>query len=220
VTGAAPDTARARLEVCVDSAAGARAAALGADRLELCARLEVGGLTPETDLLRSLTDEGTVPVFAMIRPRPGDFVYSPKELAAMEASIDAARDLGAAGLVLGTLHPDGSLDAAALERLLRRADGLPVTFHRAFDGIHRPFEALEVLLELGVARLLTSGDGPRAWEGRDLLRRLVEAAGEELVVMPGGGVRQDHVLELLAATGAREVHSSVVLDLTPTSPPR
>jgi len=202
------------LEVCVDSVQAARAAAAaGADRIEYCARLDLGGTTPVLQELERVLELLELPVFAMVRPRGGDFVHDEPELRAMTEDLKAVRALGVHGVVLGVLGPDGRIDRESLRRLRQEAGDLPLTFHRAFDELERPLEGLETLLELGVDRLLTTGGPPTAWEGREMLQELVRAAGEELVVMPGGGVRQDHVHALLEHTGAREVHSSQVLRL-------
>jgi copper homeostasis protein len=202
------------LEVCVDSLDLAVAAAQGgADRIELCARLDLDGITPTRADLEQALAQVAVPVFAMVRPRAGDFVYTSEELIEAEAQAREAVALGARGLVFGALDRSGSPDLQAVQRILDAAGGLPLTFHRAFDRIRAPHEALESLIDLGVARLLTTGGPPTAWEGREALRELVAQAGERLMVMPGGGVRQGHLHELLERTGAREVHSSVVLQV-------
>ncbi|MFT5474720.1 MAG: copper homeostasis protein [Planctomycetota bacterium] len=202
------------VEVCVDTLVGAiDACSLGAARLEFCAQLELDGLTPTEADLRAVVASVHVPVFAMIRPRAGSFVMSQAEVRVMAGEIAMARNAGAAGVVLGVLSSSGEIDQPSLAALVAAADELPVTYHRAFDGIAAPFQALDVLVRHGVTRLLTAGDGPRAWEGRELLRGLIERAGESLVVMPGGGVRMDHARALVEMTGAREVHSSRFLDL-------
>lgn len=202
------------LEVCTETAAGAaRAVRAGAGRIELCARLDLDGLTPETAELRATLAAVDVPVHAMIRPRAGGFVHTEAELRTMEQAIEQALEAGAHGLVLGALRADGALDLVALARLLRAASHAPVTFHRAFDVVHDPATALEQLVDLGIPRLLTSGGPPTAWEGRAALRELVAQAGERLVVMPGGGVRADHARELAKATLARELHGSIAFRL-------
>jgi copper homeostasis protein len=205
------------LEVCVDSEAAAELASEVAQRLEYCSRLDLGGLTPDPGELRQVVENSGVLVHAMIRPRGGNFVHDDLELTCMERSIDSALDAGAHGLVMGVLDREGCIDVPAMRRLIKRSRGVPVTFHRAFDEIDSPLPALEVLVDLGVKRLLTTGGPPTAWEGREQLARLVQAARDRLVVMPGGGVRLDHVHQLIAATGAREVHSSVALDLQANS---
>ena len=205
---------RPLLEVCVDRVEAAlAAAAAGADRIEFCARLDLGGITPETLELERVLNLLEVPVFAMVRPRGGDFVHDARELRELREDLRAMRECGADGVVLGVLGADGRIAREALASLREEAGELPLTFHRAFDELESPLDGIETLLELGVDRLLTTGGPPTAWEGRDVLRELVQAAGEQLVVMPGGGVRQDHVHALLEHTSAREVHSSQVLVL-------
>lgn len=202
----------------MDSPQAALFASTRADRLEYCADLRSEGLTPNMGELRELVDSSEIPVFSMIRPRPGDFVHAEHELATMERSIEEARDAGAQGVVLGVLNDQNEIEVHAMRRLLRRCEGLEVTFHRAFDGVVDKLRALEILMDLGLDRLLTTGGPASAWEGREMLRDLVSTARERLIVLPGGGVRQDHVHALLEFTGAREVHSSQVLDLAhPTS---
>lgn len=163
--------------------------------------------------LERVLDLLEVPVFAMVRPRGGDFVYDSRELRDLTEDLRAVRERGANGVVLGVLGADGRIARETVTGLREEAGDLPLTFHRAFDELARPLEGIEALLELGVDRLLTTGGPPTAWEGRDVLSELVQAAGDQLVVMPGGGVRQDHVHALLEHTGAREVHSSKVLIL-------
>ncbi len=198
------------LEVCTeDAASAARAVAAGAGRIELCARLDLDGLTPAPDELRRTLEAVEVPVHAMVRPRAGDFVARPGELDPLLRDLEACLEAGAHGLVLGLLTPERRLDLPALERLLAAAGEVPVTFHRAFDRVAEPDRALGELVDLGVARLLTTGGPSTAWEGRAALRELVERAAGRLVVMPGGGVRADHADELAALTGARELHGSV-----------
>ena len=214
---APPD--RIELEVCVDSAEGFAAARRpGVDRIELCSALGLGGVTPSPGLLKtaasffSLSDRPRV--FVMIRPRPGDFVYSEADLAAAEADLAAAWEAGAEGAVLGASRPDGSLDLAALARLKRAAGPLELTLHRAFDLTPDPLAALEQAADLGFARILTSGGAAPALQGADLLARLVRAAGERIQIMPGGGVTPETARTLLFKTGARALHGSF------SAPPR
>jgi len=197
------------LEVCVESA---RAAAIaergGAQRIELCADLSVGGLTPDERLMRATRRACTLPIVAMIRPRPGDFRYGEDELARMEREIDLARQCGMNGLVFGVLDTDGCVEDFAMQLLIERAERLPVTFHRAFDLTPDPGFALDALVELGVARVLTSGHADTALEGATELAGLVDRARGRLAVMPGGGVRAENVAALRRRTGALEFHSS------------
>ncbi len=198
---------RPLLEVCLDSAASAAAAAEGgAERVELCANLLEGGTTPsagEIAVARGTIDIG---LHVMIRPRGGDFCYSALEIDTMLHDLRLARELGADGVVFGALLPDGQIDAKLSARLIEAARPLAVTFHRAFDMCRDPFEGLEVLRELGVERLLSSGQEPHVLEGLELLAALVEAAGEDLIVMPGCGVTPRNAARVARETGARELH--------------
>lgn len=202
--------ARVLLEVCVDSAAGlAAAVAGGADRIELCAALAVGGLSPSPGLLAVAARCG-VPVYAMIRSRAGDFVFGDAEVAVMEADIAAVRDAGLAGVVIGVSRPDGRLDGVVLARLMARAAGLGVTLHRAIDLVPDWAEALDTAVALGVERILTSGRALRAVEGLEALAEAVSRVGDRVVIMPGSGVSVAVVPQILAL-GVREVHASCAL---------
>lgn len=197
------------LEVCVDSLDALQAAqGGGAQRIELCERLDLGGLSPSRDLLEQASAVARVPLMVMVRPRAGDFVYTLAELDAMERELATLRELGVSGAVLGALTTAGDVDRAALERLLRAARPLDVTFHRAFDEARDLFAALDVLMDLGIDRVLTSGGKPDAFAGRGVLRALVERASGRMVVMAGGGVREHNVRSIVAATHVLEVHSS------------
>ncbi len=200
---------RPLVEVAVDSVAAAvMAAELGADRLELCQDLELGGTTPSLGLIEAVRARVTIPMAVMIRPRGGDFVYGPDEVRIMAADIGHAIGAGADGVVVGPLTPSGGIDREGLKRLVAVAGRVPVVFHRAFDVVAEPLEALEVLMAEGVARLLTAGGGATAYEGRGVIGRLVERAGGRLTVIAGGGVTAADVTALVEATGVREVHLS------------
>ncbi len=195
------------LEVAVDDLEGAvAAAAAGAGRLEVCAALSESGLTPSVGLLRGVRARVTVPLFAMVRPRGGGFEYTASELDIMRLDIAACRDAGADGLVFGVLTQTGDVDVDAMRQLLRAAAPLPVTFHRAFDATRDPMHALAVLIDLGCARVLTSGTAATAREGAPMLSQLVRQAGEQIIVVAGGGIRSQTVAPVLA-TGVREVHA-------------
>lgn len=201
-----------RLEICVDDPGGlAEAVAGGADRIELCAALSVGGLTPQPGLIAAAA-ECPLPVFAMIRPRPGDFFFSPAEVRAMKADIRAVREAGLAGIVLGANRPDGRLDAEILADLLAEAAGMEATLHRAVDLTPDPEEAVEAAVGLGFGRILTSGGQARAHEGVDVLARMFRAAAGRLVVMPGSGVTPE-TLSALAGLPLREIHASCAVAL-------
>ncbi len=201
--------AQVLVEVAVDSVAGARAAAAaGAQRLELCAALELGGLTPSLGLLEQVRAAVAVPVFAMVRPRGGDFLYDAGEFAAMVRDVGALRGAGAAGIVSGVLCADGSLDRERMRELKLATGAAAFTCHRAFDLCADAAAALEVLVDLGVPRVLTSGQAATAMAGAAAIRTLVQQARERVIVMAGAGVRGEGVAELVATTGVREVHLS------------
>lgn len=205
---------RVLLEVCVDDEAGARSAiAARADRLEVCSRLDLGGLTPRETFARLCRSLAKVPLMAMIRPRGGDFVYSRPEIAAMKSDIARLRSVGVDGFVFGALTRANEVDAAAVRELLDAARPEPVTFHRAFDGARDPIEALEALIDLGIERVLTSGGAGDALEGRATLARLVVHARGRVVVLAGGGVRARNARAIVEASGVVELHSSVPFDL-------
>lgn len=198
------------LEVCcggldsVEAAVGA-----GAQRVELCSGLPVGGLTPSLGLIRAVRQAWPkLTLHVLIRPREGDFVYTAGELALMEADIILAREAGADGIVAGALTADGGIDAAAVRRLMAASRQLPFTFHRAFDHAASAEEALETLIELGCARVLTSGQAPRAEDALPVLRRLTRQAAGRIIVMPGGGIGAHNVGKILEATGCSELHAS------------
>ncbi|WP_429932169.1 copper homeostasis protein CutC [Agrobacterium vitis] len=195
------------LEVCVDSVAGLEAAiAGGADRIELCAALDCGGLTPTSGLMQRAA-QAPIPVFAMIRPRSGSFVFSTDEVAVMTADIHAARQAGLAGVVLGASRSDGRLDLEVLGKLTAVASGLAMTLHRAFDLVPDFNEALEQAVALGFGRILTSGGAQSVVAGFDRLKSLSKAADGRIVIMPGGGLRPDRVAPFWQA-GVREFHAS------------
>jgi copper homeostasis protein len=195
------------LEIAVDDIEGAVAAVdAGADRLELCAALELGGLTPSPGTLRAVKALVSVPVFAMVRPRAGDFVYSDRERAAMCDDIAALRAAGADGLVFGALDADGKVEVAINLALCAAAAPLPVTFHRAFDIATDRAQALAHLIELGCTRVLTAGGAASAAQGARALRTLITNAAGRITVVAGGGLRHDNVREVLAS-GVHEVHA-------------
>ncbi|MUO78967.1 copper homeostasis protein CutC [Agrobacterium vitis] len=195
------------LEVCVDSVAGLEAAiAGGADRIELCAALDCGGLTPTSGLMQRAA-QAPIPVFAMIRPRSGSFVFSTDEVAVMTADIHAARQAGLAGVVLGASRFDGRLDIEVLGKLTEVASGLAMTLHRAFDLVPDFNEALEQAVALGFGRILTSGGAQSVVAGFGRLKSLLKAADGRIVIMPGGGLRPDRIAPFWQA-GLREFHAS------------
>jgi copper homeostasis protein len=201
-------------EQCVDALPIAyEAIQRGADRLELCSRLDLDGLSPEPAHLDELLGATTIPLFAMVRPRAGDFRCSPSEVASMLIEIERLKLQGAHGVVLGALDKAGRVNRRATAELVECAAPLPVTFHRAFDATPNALEALEELIGLGVTRILTSGQAANALAGHACLEELVRRAGDRLTILAGGGVRPDNVSEIVRRTGVTEVHASVPLDL-------
>lgn len=195
------------LEVCVDDALGlAEAVAGGADRVELCAALGIGGLTPTPGLIEAAASS-PVPVYPMIRPRPGSFVFDAAELATMRADIRFSRAAGLPGVVMGASLPDGRLDAAVLADLVAEAHGLDLTLHRCIDLAPDIDEAVETALSLGFRRILSSGGATQAHLGLPRLRRMVALAAGRLTVMPGSGI-SPATWPLLKDLGVTEVHAS------------
>ena len=178
----------------------------GAGRLELCDALFDGGTTPSAGMIAACRERVSIPLFVIIRPRGGGFVYSAPELDVMRRDIAAARGLGADGVVIGALRPDGTVNDEHVRSLVGVADGLAVTFHRAFDFVPDLGGALETIIATGVTRVLSSGGALMAREGVATLASLVAQAGDRLVVMAGGGVREENVKEIVDGSGVREVH--------------
>lgn len=205
------------LEVCVDSTASALAAKRGgADRLELCADLIVGGTTPSLTLMQQVKAETGLPVRALLRPRFGDFCYDSYELAQMEQLAAELVEAGADGIVTGVLTPEGALDAGAMQPIYAAARkaaekaGRPVacTLHRAFDVCADPFAALETARSMGLCTILTSGQAASAPQGAALLRQLTERAGKDVEILAGAGVSAQNIPVLAAQTGVRAFHLS------------
>jgi copper homeostasis protein len=205
------------LEVCVDSSAGLAAAINGgADRVELCSSLELGGLTPTSGLIRQAA-ASPIPVYAMVRPRPGNFVFSEADIDAMVHEIDAVRSAGLAGVVLGANLADGQLDHTTLERLMRQCEGLGVTLHRAFDLVPDLAEAVEIAIELGFERILTSGRSLTALVGVDDLETTFDISNGRIKVMPGSGINIANAGALLDRIPFGEIHSSCAAVMPPVS---
>jgi len=196
-----------QIEACVDTVESAtQAQAGGAARVELCAALGEGGTTPSLGTIAVARERLKIGLFVLIRPRGGDFRYTPDEYETMTRDVAAAKSAGADGLVFGALTADGEVDRAGMSRLLDAARPLPVTFHRAFDAARNLDEALEVLLGLGVDRVLTSGGEATAGAGIPTLARLVRQAGAGLTILAGGGVDESNALRIVRETGVRELH--------------
>ena len=200
-------TGKTLLEVSVTSLQSAVAAAEGgAQRLELCVNLAIGGTSPPPLLLKEVREEVEINVRVMVRPRAGNFCYSEEELDTMRAEIQQAKVLGANGVVLGILRPDNSVDVERTKELTSLAYPLSVTFHRAFDETPDPLRSLEDVILAGADILLTSGQRLSAMEGKDLIRQLVEHAGNRIRILAGAGINESNARTIIRETGVQEIH--------------
>lgn len=200
---------RPLIEGCVDSYASAMAAVRGgADRLELCANLSIGGTTPSQSLFEQVREACGTRINVLVRPRFGDFLYSREELEEMAGEIARFRELGANGVVIGALTPHGELDRERMGRLMDRAGGMEVTLHRAFDMARDPFAALEAAVALGCRTILTSGQAGSAPEGAELLGELNREAAGRIALMAGGGVKRGNIRALYERTGITAYHTT------------
>ncbi|MCM1292785.1 MAG: copper homeostasis protein CutC [Bacteroides sp.] len=200
-----------KLEICCADIQSVVAANVGgADRIELCSSLSEGGITPSAGFIAKAVEMSQIPVNVLIRPRGGDFVYSDAEADIMLLDIQEASQCGASGVVIGALHPDGSIDLDLCGEMCHLAGrlGLSVTFHRAFDMCRDPFTAARRIIDLKCDRLLTSGQAASAVAGAPLIRRLQEEFADRLTIMAGAGVKPENVGQLVGATGVSEVHAS------------
>ena len=199
------------IEAAVETLESALAAErAGANRIELCAKLSVGGTTPDAGLIAAVAAQVRIPVFVMVRPRGGGFAYSNDDIDAMSSDIEQAGSIGIAGIVTGALTAHDQVDAQHTRALLDAAAGLPVTFHRAFDVVPDPLNALEQLIDLGVSRVLTSGAAPTAAEGVDAIATLVDQARGRIAILAGGGIRDHNARDVIARTGVGEIHTRFI----------
>ena len=195
------------LEVCVTSPRSAVAAATGgAHRIELCVNLEDGGMSPSASLLGEVRAAVEIGIHVMVRPRPGDFCYSESAFESMKEEIQQAKVLGANGVVFGILKSDKTIDMKRTRELVQLAHPLSVTFHRAFDETPDPVKALEDVIQTGADLLLTSGQEPSAFEGRECIRGLVKRAGNRIRILAGAGINEENVRRLINETGVTQVH--------------
>jgi len=198
-----------KIEICIDSVLSAQAAERGgADRVELCDNLLEGGTTPSAGCIKVVRDRIKIGLQVIIRPRGGDFLYSSDEQEVVREDIRMAKDLGADGVVIGCLTDQGEVDRDQAAGLIELARPMNVTFHRAFDMCRDPQQALEVLVDLGVDRVLTSGQEAGCMEGLELIGELRQQAAGRIIVMPGGGITPRNVYRVVQATGVSEVHLS------------
>lgn len=197
------------LEICIDSIESAVAAKTGgAQRLEVCSGLAVGGTTPSPGLIEQCSLQTSLPLMVMIRPHDGGFIYSEDDIQIMLADIAMAKAMNAQGVVFGVLTPKRTVDQLVTRRLLEAARPMQVTFHRAFDICRDPTQALDSLIELGVDRVLTSGQASTALIGVDLIRQLSDHAAGRIALMPGSGIKPANVGTILQQTQTNEVHAS------------
>jgi copper homeostasis protein len=198
------------LEISVETVEAALAAERGgADRIELCGSLSVGGVTPSAELISAVREQLHIPIFTMVRPRAGDFVYSDAEFVAMKSAIASAKKHRVDGVVLGILGEDCCVDVHKTRELVELARPLPATFHRAFDDCVNLPQALENVIQTGAKRILTSGGAESAFEGASLLADLVAVAGDRITIMPGAGISASNIAQVAKMAGAREFHSGL-----------
>lgn len=196
-----------KLEICCDTANSALSAMkAGADRIELCSGLPEGGTTSSFAAIAYAREHLEIKLHVLIRPRSGDFLYDDAEYEIMMNDIASCKKLGVDGIVAGILNPDGSIDRARTTEMVRAAHPLSFTFHRAFDMCSDPFKALEDVIRAGCDRLLTSGQNDKAVDGKNLIKKLVEAASGRIVIMPGSGITESNIENIARFTGAKEFH--------------
>jgi copper homeostasis protein len=197
------------LEIAVFNIESALLAAKArADRIELCENPSDGGTTPSYGTLKTIREKINIPVFPIVRARGGDFLYSNDEFEVMKKDISLIKDLGFEGVVIGLLKKDGTIDIQRTTKLVELAYPLEVTFHRAFDRAAEPLQALEDVIKCGCQRILTSGQVPNAFDGKELIKQLIQQADDRIIIMPGSGVRSNNIQSLIEYTGAEELHSS------------
>lgn len=196
-------------EACVDSLESAMNAELGgSDRIELCVDLLEGGITPSYAMIKLVLEKLSIPVNVLVRPRGGDFLYTDYEFEVTKRDIEYCKQIGVNGVVIGILNEDGTIDKVRMKKLIETARPMSVTFHRAFDMTRDPVEAINDLIELGIDRLLTSGQEADVHKGILTLKELKKLAGNKIVIMPGGGVNEENIKEVVEQTGVSEIHAS------------
>ena len=203
------------LEIAAHSLISAiNAQAGGADRIELCTALQTGGLTPSIGLIELIKEHIEIPIHVLIRPRVGNFQYNSREVTEMTKSITLCKELGVKGVVLGCLTDQYQVDRYVMSDLVHSAIGMDITFHRAFDLVQDPYESLEVIIDLKFDRILTSGQQPRVTGGIEIVKELVQIAGENISIMPGAGVNQFNAKKIMLETSCNEIHASAKKECT------
>ncbi len=198
-----------KLEICCYSAESAiKAEQAGAHRIELCDNFTEGGTTPSYATIKYCVEKLNIPVNVIVRPRGGDFLYSEAEFEIIKEDVLKIKELGANGVVIGFLTPKGKIDLKKTKEIIDLAAPLEITFHRAFDMCRNHLQALEELKSIGIKRILTSGSKNNAFEGSDLIKKLVEQAKGKIIIMPGSGINQHNLPEIIQKTGAKEFHTS------------
>ncbi len=202
------------LEICANSYQSAKTAqTAGAHRIELCQELSVGGLTPSYGLLKNVINQLTIPIFVLIRPRSGDFVYAESEFDIMKQDISLCKEFGVQGIVSGVLNKNKTIDVVRTKELVELSRPLPFTFHRAFDELDNPIQGLNELIGLGVDRVLTSGQESSAVDGLPLLMQLNEIARGRLTILPGGGINAKNAA-VFKTKGFAEIHASASVQIS------
>ncbi|MCB2298752.1 copper homeostasis protein CutC [Clostridium tagluense] len=202
------------LEVCVDSVESAMEAIKGgANRLELCSALIIGGTTPNINLFELIKEKTNIKMNILIRPRYGDFCYTEDEFEIMKRDIQMFEKAGASGVVIGILKPDGSLDIDRMKELIEVAEGMHITLHRAFDVCINPFTTLEEAKKLGISSILTSGQKNKCTEGRELLKELVEKSEDKIEILIGSGINSGNVEDVIRYTKSYAVHTSGKMEI-------
>jgi copper homeostasis protein len=202
------------LEICANSYQSAKTAqTAGAHRIELCQELSVGGLTPSYGLLKNVINQLTIPIFVLIRPRSGDFVYAESEFDIMKQDISLCKEFGVQGIVSGVLNKNKTIDVVRTKELVELSRPLPFTFHRAFDELDNPIQGLNELIGLGVDRVLTSGQESSAVDGLPLLMQLNEIARGRLTILPGAGINAKNAA-VFKTKGFAEIHASASVQIS------
>ncbi|MCL4124209.1 UNVERIFIED_CONTAM: hypothetical protein GTU68_004233 [Idotea baltica] len=197
-----------KLEICANSFQSAKnAEEAGAHRIELCSELEVGGITPSYGLIKQVVEKLAIETYVLIRPRSGNFTYLESEFEIMKHDIQVCKDLGCSGIVSGILMDNNKLDVLRTQELIELSKPLSFTFHRAFDCVPNPWEVFDQLVDLGVDRILTSGQEDSAESGLEFLKQLKDKSNERVIILPGGGVNPTNIMAFKTA-GFKEVHAS------------
>jgi copper homeostasis protein len=208
------------LEICTSNYQSAiNAQEAGAHRIELCQELAIGGITPSYGLLKHVLDTLDIPVFVLIRPRSGNFTYSEAEFNIMKQNIQLCKNLGASGIVSGVLHLNNTIDIERTQELIELSKPLPFTFHRAFDWTPKPVKAMYSLIDIGVTRILTSGQQSSAEKGLELLLKLKDKTQNRITILPGGGINSSNA-SLFKANNFNEIHASASIIETVSEIPR